>query len=108
MKRFMFVGSEGMVYKVLPKTIEECVEVIPEVLEVCAVSVYNGSGFAPKVYIVLITGCAVSHADMRREGSRVCKEALPDYMWPWKIEFLDSMPKTAVGKIDFQALENRT
>ncbi len=107
MKRFMFVGPEGMVYKVLPKTIEDCVASISEVLEVCAVSAYNGSGFAPKVYIVLKTGCTVSHADMRREVSRVCKEVLPDYMWPWKIEFLDSMPKTAVGKIDFQVLENR-
>ncbi len=107
MKRFMFVGVEGMVYKVLPKTIEDSVAAIPEVLEVCAVSAYNGSGFAPKVYIVPKDGSTLSNEDIRNKVNQICRETLPDYMQPWKIEFLDSMPKTAVGKIDFQALENR-
>lgn len=108
MKRFMFVGVEGMAYKVQPKMIEDCVAVVPGVLEVCAVSAYSGSGFVPKVYIVLKGESAVPSEQIRREVNRVCKESLPDYMRPQKIEFLGSMPKTAIGKIDFKALENRT
>lgn len=106
MKRFMFVGSEGLLYKALPKIIEECVAVVPEVLEVCAVSAHIGSGYVPMIYIVLKNKCVVSHEHIRCEVNRVCNENLPDYMRPWKIEFLDSMPKTTIGKIDFRALEN--
>ncbi len=106
MKRFMFVGSEGMVYKVLPKTIEDVIAPISEVQEVCVVSAYNGSGFAPKVYVVLREDCMMPQDDARGKISALCEEALPDYMRPYVIEFLKCLPKTAVGKIDFQKLEN--
>lgn len=106
MKRFMFVGAGGTVYKVLPKTIEAVIMAMPEVQEVCAVSVYNGSGFAPKVYVVLKGDCSVSEEDVRVKIRAMCEEALPDYMRPYAIEFLDNMPKTAVGKVDIQALES--
>ncbi len=106
MKRFMFVGSEGMVYKVLPKTIEDVIAPISEVQEVCAVSAYNGAGFAPKVYAVLREDCMMPQDDVRGKIRALCEEALPDYMRPYAIEFLKCLPKTAVGKIDFQKLEN--
>lgn len=105
-KRFMFVGPEGMVYKVLPKTIEDVIVAMPEVQEVCVVSIYNGSEFAPKVYVVLKERRLISQEDIRMKINAACKKALPDYMRPYAIEFLDSMPKTAVGKIDFQVLES--
>lgn len=107
MKRFMFVGTEGMVYKVLPKTIEDVIVAMHEVQEVCVVSAYNGSGFAPKAYVVLKKECSISQEDIRMKMTAACQKALPDYMRPYVIEFLDCMPKTAVGKIDFQALESR-
>lgn len=106
MKRFMFVGSEGMVYKVLPKTIEDVIAPISEVQEVCAVSAYNGFGFAPKVYAVLREDCTMPQDDVRGKIRALCEEALPDYMRPYAIQFLKCLPKTAVGKIDFQKLEN--
>ncbi|MCM1185168.1 MAG: acyl--CoA ligase [Lachnoclostridium sp.] len=105
MKRFMFVGSGGTVYKVLPQAIEDVIATISGVQEVCVVSVYNGSGFVPKAYVVLKEDCVMQQEDVRVKISTMCGETLADYMRPHMIEFLDSMPKTAVGKVDFQVLE---
>lgn len=35
MKRVMFIGPEGLAYKVFPKQIEDGIIKIPEVLDVC-------------------------------------------------------------------------
>lgn len=107
MKRFIFVGLEGVVYKVSPKTIEDVIITMQEVQEVCAVSAYNGFGFTLKVYVVLKENCLMQQEDVRVKISEMCARSLPNYMCPYAIEFLDSLPKTAIGKVDFQALENK-
>ena len=37
---------------------------------------------------------------------QLCTDKLPDYMRPFEYEFLEAMPKNAVGKIDIRKLEN--
>lgn len=105
MKRFMFVGSAGVVYKVFPKQIEDVLITCPFVHEVCVVSGYTGSGFAPKAYIVLKNDVNRSKEDITYELTQLCLQELPDYLRPYDYEYLDSMPHTAVGKIDYKALE---
>ena len=34
-----------------------------------------------------------------------CKQCLPDYMQPFDVRILDSLPKTSIGKVDFHLLE---
>ena len=36
----------------------------------------------------------------------ICEQNLPEYMIPDEIEFVDDMPRTPRGKIDYRALEN--
>ena len=105
MKRIMFVGPEGLAYKVFPKQIEDVLITCPFVYEVCVVSGYTGSGFAPKAYIVLKNDVNRSKEDITYELTQLCLQELPDYLRPYDYEYLDSMPHTAVGKIDYRALE---
>ena len=37
---------------------------------------------------------------------KICKNNLPKYSWPYKYEFVDELPVTKVGKIDFKSLQN--
>lgn len=37
---------------------------------------------------------------------QLCTDKLPDYMRPFEYEFLEAMPKNAVGKMDIKRLEN--
>ncbi len=105
-KRVMFIGPEGMAYKVFPGKIEDVIMSVPHVFEVCVVSAHNGSGFAPKAYVVLKKDIPVSKAETRAAIQRTCEELLPDYLRPFAYEFLEELPKTAVGKIDYRRLED--
>lgn len=37
---------------------------------------------------------------------QLCPDKFPDYMRPFAYEFLEAMPKNAVGKMDIKRLEN--
>lgn len=106
MKRFLLVGPNGLAYKILPKPIEEVIAEDKAVAEVCVVSAHNdnGTGAEPKAFVVLNEGEATVEAEERLR--QLCTEKLPDYMRPFAYEFLEAMPKNAVGKIDIRKLEN--
>ena len=107
MKRVMFIGPEGMAYKVFPGRIEDVVITVSAVAEVCVVSVHNGGGFAPKAYLVLKKDCMDTMEIVRAAAQKVCQEQLPDYLQLFAYEFLEELPKTAIGKIDYKVLEER-
>ncbi len=104
-KRVMFVGPEGLAYKVFPKRIEDVIVTHSKVSEVCVVSGYDGSGFAPKAYIVLKNDITNSIDTITEELAGLCLQELPDYLRPYSYEYLTEMPKTTIGKIDYQKLE---
>jgi len=105
MKRFIFVGPEGLPYKVFPKKIEDVIISVPYVFEVCIVSTNTGNGFAPKAYIVLKNEIPKSKDEVTEVIKDVCNKQLPDYLQPFSYEFLDELPKTAIGKVDYRELE---
>lgn len=35
----------------------------------------------------------------------MCKEKLPEYSRPYNYEFIDELPLTAAGKVDYKLLE---
>ncbi len=105
MKRVMFVGPEGLAYKVFPKKIEDVIMQSPEVAEVCVVSGHDGKGFSPKAYVVLKNGITDSADDVTAKLTQLCLQKLPDYLRPYSYEYLAELPKTVVGKIDYKVLE---
>lgn len=92
-KKDMIIASG---YNVYPREIEEVLYTHPAVLEAVAVGVpdeYRGE--TVKAFIVLREGQNTT----REEIEGFCRQHLAAFKVPRLIEFRDSLPKTAVGKI---------
>lgn len=81
---------------IYPKEIENILYTHPQVLEAGVIGVPDPVyGEAVKAFIALKTPGAVSEEDLMA----FCREKLPTYKRPKAIQFLDALPKSAVGKI---------
>jgi long-chain acyl-CoA synthetase len=83
-------------FNVYPREIEEVLYAHEAVLEAAVIGVPHAShGEEVKAVIALKPGKQAS----AEEISAYCKERLAAYKYPRIIEFRDSLPKTATGKI---------
>lgn len=104
MKRMIFLGPEGMLYKVFPKNIEDVINRVNDIKESCVVSKKADGKLVARAYIVLGKS-SQSISDLRDKIINECKSKMPEYMIPQEIIVLDAMPLTTVGKVDFKCLE---
>lgn len=97
-KEMIIIGG----YNVYPREIDELLFKHPAILEAATVGVPDSfSGEAVKVFVVLKAG-----ADLSAEALLdYCKQNLVKYKWPKHIAFLDTLPRTGVGKIDKRTLK---
>ena len=93
-------------FKVFPSLIEKTVDTNDNVVSNCAVGVADTShsqGKLPIVFAVLKDGC---NADVvKKKLFELCKKELPEYVQPVDFVFIDKMPLTPIGKVDYRALE---
>lgn len=83
-------------YNVSPVEVDNVLFNHPKILEACAVGVpdkYRGE--TVKAFIVVKPGETLTEEEVTRH----CKESLAAYKIPKLIEFVDELPKSAVGKI---------
>ena len=83
-------------YNIYPKEIDEYLVTHPKIQEVCTIGVpdeYRGE--TVKTYVVTIPGASMT-AD---EVVAFCRERLAPYKVPKIVEFIESLPKSAVGKV---------
>jgi len=83
-------------YNIFPQEVDEILFQHPKILEACTIGVpdeYRGE--TVKSYIVVKAGESLD----REEVINYCKERLAAYKVPKIIEFIDELPKSAVGKI---------
>lgn len=81
---------------IYPKEIENILHQHPQVLEAGVIGVPDPVyGEAVKAFVVLKTPGAISEEDLLA----FCREHLPSFKRPKSIQFLDALPKSAVGKI---------
>ena len=83
-------------YNIYPTEIDNLLYNHPKVLEACTIGVpdeYRGE--TVKAYVVLKEGESATEEEI----IRFCKENLGAYKVPRGIEFIDELPKSAVGKI---------
>ncbi len=83
-------------YNIYPKEIDEVLYEHPKIVETCAVGVpdeYRGE--TVKAFVVIKPGESLTE----EEVIDYCRERLAAYKVPKQIEFLPSLPKSAVGKI---------
>ncbi len=88
---------------VSPLAIENALMNHPEVVEVAAVGIPDERvGEKVKVFVVLREGSQTNEQELKE----LCREKLPAFMIPDMFQFMESLPKTATGKILKSELRN--
>lgn len=91
-------------YNIYPREIDELLMTHPKVLEVCTVGVPDPyKGETVKVFVVPRPGETLSEEEI----IAFCREKLAPYKVPRLVEFMDSLPKSSVGKILRRELRER-
>lgn len=104
----MIVRHDG--FKIFPALVENIIESDSRIETCCVVGkddpVY-AQGKLPVVYAVL---CEDTHdsIEMIINDLRLrCRDKLPEYAQPVKIEIIERIPLTSIGKVDYRTLEKR-
>jgi len=100
-KKDMIIAGGGNIY---PKEIDEVLLGHPKILEACAIGIpdeYRGE--TVKAFLVRRPGESLE----AEEVIQFCKERLAAYKVPKSIEFLEELPKSAVGKVLRRELRER-
>lgn len=80
-----------------PQEVEECLLSHPAVREVAVVGVVNDRGLTkPHAFVV----ATEKSADLEDELREFCRNHLEPYKHPRKVVFMETLPKTHLGKID--------
>jgi long-chain acyl-CoA synthetase len=100
-KEMLIVGG----YNVYPREIDELLFKHPAILEAATLGVPDSfSGEAVKAFIVLRPNMKLTVEDVQD----YCRTSLVKYKVPTKIEFVDALPRTGVGKINKMELKKRS
>ncbi len=92
-------------FNVYPREVDEILFAHPKILEACTVGVPDDySGERIKAFVVLKEGQKVSEDEI----IEYCRQKLTRYKVPKFIEFVDELPKSAVGKILRRELRKRS
>ena len=100
----MIVRYDG--FKVFPSLIERTVSAHASVSSCCAVGTLDtehAQGKLPVVFVVLHEGFDAK--TVNDELRILCQNELPEYAQPVWFKFVDALPLTPIGKVDYRALE---
>ena len=103
----MIVRYDG--FKVFPTMIDQVIMGHGAVAESCTIGIKDRAhtqGKLPFVYAVL-KEAKQENERIKRELIELCRSELPEYAQPVDIVFLDKIPLTPIGKVDFQSLEKK-
>jgi long-chain acyl-CoA synthetase len=100
----MTKGRDEQVTKMFPDRIEKAIYACDSVELCCVIGVPDEKRINyPKAYVVLKKG---QQKEITEEAIlRQCRQNLPEYMVPEEISFVDDLPRTSRGKVDYRALE---
>ena len=105
MKRVILTTGDGVAYKVFPQTVENVLNEIPEVLQSCVVGASKGDDQVLRAFVV-IEQTSDDKKQIERELRSVSENKLPAHARPTFYTFVDELPLTSAGKIDYRSLEN--
>ena len=78
------------------------------VISNCAVGIEDKSHSQGKLPIVFaVINNKVNSETVKEELFELCKKELPEYVQPVDFVFIDKMPLTPIGKIDYRSLEDK-
>ena len=92
-------------YNIYPNQIEKLLETHPSVMLCTVVGIPHKRKIeVPKAFIVLKNKHKKKEL-VTLDLMMLCKKNLPKYAWPISYEYMESLPTTRVGKIDFKKLQ---
>ena len=95
-------------YNVYPSYVEEVIEEHPAVLNCTVVGISHPYKIeVPKAYIVLKNDYSAT-LGVKNSIKEHCKKNLAAYSIPYEFEFRKSLPKTLIGKVDFNKLRSES
>jgi len=97
------IKSSGM--NVYPAQVEDILYRHPDVQDACIIGVPDQAQVQVVKGIVVLKNPAKAGPEMEKKLINYCREHLIKWSCPREIEFRDSLPKTLVGKIAFNKLE---
>lgn len=101
----MTKGKDGNPTKMFPDRIERTIQRVKAVNACCVVGVKDPKRIhIPRAFIELRDPNANKKA-IKKEILNTCKNHLPEYQVPSQIVFVDKLPRTPRGKIDYKALD---
>jgi long-chain acyl-CoA synthetase len=99
------IKSSG--FNVYPAQVEAVLYQHPSVDEACVVGIPDeAQGERVKAFVVPVDPAAAG-PELSRELIALCREKLIKWSCPREVEFIDELPKTRVGKVDFTGLVQR-
>ena len=96
------IKSSG--FNVFPAQVEAVLYTHPQVLETCVVGVPDPAQVERVKAFVVLKNRALPGPNTEKELIALCRSQLIKWSCPREIEFRRELPKTRIGKIDYQAL----
>ena len=107
-RRIYMTAYKGQPAKIFPLLVEEVCKNVQGVKECCVVGKKReNSDYYEAVAFIVKEDNLIGDVDIVAELGRMCKKSLPTYMIPAKYHFIDELPRTAIGKVDFCNLEKK-
>lgn len=105
-KRIILTTKDGMGYKVFPNIIEEKIKTNSNVFEVCVIGAKSGEDQVLRACIVKTNTLDISNEELEINLRDMFKKDMPEYQRPQFYDFMESLPLTAAGKVDYRKLED--
>jgi len=101
-KRMINILEGCLYHKVFPKLLEEQLENIPGVQ---AVSIVGSGGLPDTQKLVAFIVSDADKENLKKEIRKFVSENFKSYEQPAEYRFIDRLPRTTIGKVDYRALE---
>ena len=103
-KIYLTKGSDNSVYKLFPMQIENVLSRHSAVDKCAVVGRLNGEkGYLVIAYVTLKSKDTGDNVE--KELRQLCRQELKENSWPFEYHFVEKLPTTGAGKIDFRTLE---
>lgn len=103
-KIYLTKGSDNSVYKLFPMQIENVLSRHSAVDKCAVVGRLNGEkGYLVIAYVTLKSKDIGDNVE--KELRQLCRQELKENSWPFEYHFVEKLPTTGAGKIDFRTLE---
>lgn len=99
----MIIRHDG--FKIFPSLIENIVKKNRSVNACCAVGVADKEHCQGKLPVVFFESSDKNIDTVKHSLAELCRNYLPEYAQPVNFIYIDKLPLTGIGKVDYRALE---